>query len=42
MGRIDDVLECPNCGASNEGLYYWTEDCAFEAWLSPLSGGVVQ
>lgn len=27
MGRIDDVPEhCPNCGASGEDLYYWTDD----------------
>ncbi|WP_313692858.1 DUF7130 family rubredoxin-like protein [Halorarum halobium] len=28
MGEIDDDLpvECPNCGAPREHIYYWTED----------------
>ncbi|MFC5971750.1 rubredoxin-like domain-containing protein [Halomarina salina] len=27
MGRIDAIPDgCPDCGASREALYYWTED----------------
>lgn len=27
MGRIDSIPDaCPDCGATRESLYYWTED----------------